>query len=1114
MLKYCLYARIRLLLALLLTTLLVSCSRAIAPIPSSAIQQSDPRPDLWPEPQLAPQAVIPPHPNAVVRFQKISLEEGLSQGIVNVILQDRQGFIWFGTQDGLNRYDGYNFKVYKSNSEDPASLSDNWIESLFEDKDGYIWIGTYQGGLNKYDPLTDTFTHFIFNPNNPASIGSGTIYAILQDRSGTLWVGSEDGLNKFDPATNSFTHYRNNPNAPNSLSNNNIHAIYQSQGGSLWIGTLGGGLERFDPITGKFQHFRANPDAKSAINNDMENTVIIEEKNAISNDIVRTVLEDANGDVWIGTERGLNRFDSSTGQFRHYMTTESNSSISNNTVYALLIDRAGTLWVGTEFGLNRFDETSGKFTRYISNPLISDSLSSNTISSLYEDREGVLWVGTMGGGVNKHSPTQDKFTFYRSDPGRPLGIPVEDVISIYADPSGIAWLGTDGGGLARFDPTTGLTIQYKNDPRNPRSLRHSSILAIYRDHAGILWIGTKNGLDQMNELEGEFIHHTDNKDDPNTGIRSNYISAIYESPDETFWIGTKRGLDRYERATGVFTHIVDPAKPQDATAKPVTSIFEDRDGRLWVGTFGAGAFRLDRKNGTFRYYKTDAGDPTSLNRNVVLSIYQDFQGTIWLATAGGGLNKYNEATDSFSALTEHDGLPNNFIYCIIPDELGNLWLPTDFGLSRFNPFTETFQNYTTGDGLQSNEFTPGACSRSVNGDIYVGGIEGINLFTPSQIRANSYIPPMALTSFTQNEKPIPIISSDKSNQEIVLNWSQNPIQFEFTSLSFADPLKNQYAYMLEGFDTKWNKIGNKHEGRYTNLPGGEYKLRLKGSNNDGVWNEIGTTINITVMPPFWQTWWFYLLVGLTVIAGVLGGYRLRVHGIESRQRELEYEVQERTRKIQHLFEQTKELAIIEERNRLARDLHDSAKQKAFAALAQIGTASGIIQNNNDPSSAREHLNEAENLVYDVIQELTFLIQEMYPLALKEKGLATSVREYLYEWENRTGIPISVCIENERRLPLKMEQALYRITQEALANIARHSHANAVEVAMKYGIETIHLSISDDGCGFDPKQKPNGIGLCSIRERAESINGQVIIESAFGKGTCINIIVPGKTILGE
>jgi signal transduction histidine kinase len=476
------------------------------------------------------------------------------------------------------------------------------------------------------------------------------------------------------------------------------------------------------------------------------------------------------------------------------------------------------------------------------------------------------------------------------------------------------------------------------------------------------------------------------------------------------------------------------------------------------------------------------------------------------------LNKFDPETDSFTALTERQGLPNNFIYCIIPDEQGNLWLTTNFGLSRFDPRTEIFENYTTSDGLQSNEFNSGACARSANGNIYVGGTLGINLFNPSKIRASSYIPPIALTSLTQNEKTVQITISVESIQEVVLKWPKNSFEFEFTSLSFADPQKNQYAYMLEGLDTNWNDIGNKHEGRYTNLPGGEYNLRLKGSNNDGVWNETGATIKITVIPPFWQTWWFYTFAGLMAIVSIWGGYRLRIHGIESHRHELEREVQERTREIERLFEQTKELAIIEERNRLARDLHDSAKQKAFAALAQIGTAGGIIQNN--PKAAHEHLNEAENLVYDVIQELTFLIQEMYPLALKEKGLATSIREYLYEWENRTDIPVNAQIKGEQRLPLKMEQAIYRISQESLANVARHSHATRVEVIMDYGKDAICLSISDNGRGFDPKQKPNGIGLRSIRERAESIGGQVTIESTIGKGTCVNVTIPGKAVSGE
>jgi ligand-binding sensor domain-containing protein/signal transduction histidine kinase len=1049
---------------------------------------------------MAPQ---PLRPNATVHFQTISLEEGLSQSVANVILQDRRGFLWFGTQDGLNRYDGHNFKVYKPNPEDPASLSDGWIESLFEDSDGYIWVGTYQGGLNRYDPNTDTFTQFRHIPEDASSISEGMIFSILQDRAGTLWVGTMDGLNRFDPKSGSFTHYRNDPDNPKSLSHNSARAIYQDSKDRLWIGTLGGGLELFDPSTGEFKHHRASSNPRDISN--IEESLLVA-KDSINNNYVKSIVEDAKGNLWIGTENGLNRLDPVSNQFQLHLTSETDSStLSNNEISALLVDRTGTLWAGTQYGLNRFDETSGKFTRHFANPLVPNSLSNNTIYSLYEDREGVLWVGTWGGGVNKHSPAQGKFALYRYNPEDPENsIPAEGVFGMAADSLGVAWFGSPGGGLTRFDPKTGLSTHYQTDPNDPDSLISPKVWVVYLDRAGALWAGTSSGLDQLDQSTGKFIHHTVDRLKPNTSIRDNFISQIYESPGGNFWIGTSEGLDLYDRNTEIFTHITDTSEPQGATSEYVSAIFEDRDGILWVGTSGKGAYRFDGKNDAFHYYRAEAGNPKSLSNNLVQAIYQDAQGTIWLATSGG-LNKYDPKTDSFTVLTERQGLPNNFIYCIIPDEQDYLWLTTNFGLSRFDPRTETFQNFTTSDGLQSNEFNSNACARSANGEIYVGGTFGINLFDPSKLPASSYIPQIVVTSLTQNEKPMQTVRSVENMREITLEWPKNSFEFEFAALSFAEPQKNQYAYMLEGFDADWNQIGNKNEGRYTNLPGGEYVLRLKGSNNDDLWNESGASINVTVIPPFWQTWWFFTLAGFVIISGVWAGYRLRIHGIEARRQELERQVAERTREIERLFEQMKELAIVEERNRLARELHDSAKQKAFAALAQIGAASGLIQRNTD--AAQTHIKEAENLVHDVIQELTFLIQEMYPMALKEKGLVVTLREYVFEWESRNDIETSLRVEGEHQLSLKAEQALYRITQETLANAARHSRASHVSIALLYDTTHVSLSIRDDGCGFDMAQKPKGVGLRSIKERAESIGGQICIESIPGKGTRIEVIIP-------
>lgn len=1054
-----------------------------------------------------------PRPNAVVQFQRIGLEEGLSQSVVNVILQDRRGFLWFGTQDGLNRYDGYNFKVYKPNPEDPNSLGDGWVESLYEDRDGYLWVGTYQGGLNRYDPNTDTFTQFRHIPEEPSSISEGTICAILQDRNGILWVGTTDGLNKFDPESNSFTHYRNNPRDPNSLSHNNVHVIYQDSKDRMWIGTLGGGLELFDPVTGKFTHFRTSTDMEEEEGEPTSTPMapnlaetLLGAQETISNNYIKDIVEDGKGNLWVATQKGINHFNPTRSQFKHYLSVENNpSTLSYNFASALLIDRHGTLWVGTGYGLNRFNETPDKFSRYFSTPHIPDSLSSNNIFSLYEDREGVLWVGTWGGGVNKHSPAQDKFALYRYNPDSPrAGIPAEGVFGATADDSGVAWFGSPGEGLTRFDPESGLSTRFLSNPDNPNSLASNQVWETYIDSTNTLWIGTNAGLDKFDSATGIFIHYKTDPLNPETSLRSNLITEISEGPGGNFWIGTSRGLDLFDRNHGTFTHITDLSEPEGATSSSVNAILEDRDGFLWVGTSGEGAYRLDLKNNIFHYYRSEAGKPANLSSNIVLDIYQDNKGTIWLGTSGG-LNKYNPQTDTFSVLIERDGLPNNFIYCIIPDENGSLWLTTNYGLSRFDPSTKSFQNFTVSDGLQSNEFNSDACARSENGDIYIGGTFGINLFTPSEIPSNSYAPPIAITSLTQGEKLIESGASVENIRELTLKWPANSFEFEFAALSFAEPGKNQYAYALDGFDTNWNEIGGKREGRYTNLPGGEYALWLRGSNNDGVWTENRVALKVTVIPPFWETWWFFMLAGMVIITTVWGGYRLRVRSIEARRQELERQVAERTREIERLFEQMKELAIIEERNRLARELHDSAKQKAFAALAQIGAANGLIQRNT--TAAQKHIGEAENLVHDVIQELTFLIQEMYPMALKEKGLVVTLREYVYEWESRTDINASLRVDGDFQLPLKVGQSLYRITQETLANTARHSHASSVHMALMYDTNKVSLSIADDGCGFDVDQKPKGVGLRSIKERAESVGGTFILESGPGKGTRIEIIIP-------
>ncbi len=1040
-----------------------------------------PQPDPTSQPSSSPVAAAALQPGAAIRFQRLSIEEGLSQSVVIAIAQDRTGFLWLGTADGLNRYDGYGFTVYRPNPKDPNSLSDSWITALLADPDGSLWIGTGQGGLNRYDPKTGKFTRYQNDQKDQSSLTSGTVNAIYRDQESNLWVGTTSGLNRFNASTSTFTHFVHSDSSPSSISHDTVTTIYQDSAGRLWFGT-NKGLNLYDPANETFSHYTSTSSDPSTL----------------SHNTIAGVVEDRQGDLWVGTKKGLNRFDPATGRFTRYRNDSAQiNSLISESINSLLLDSNGMLWIATNAGLDRYDPAASQFRHYRNNPLVANSLSVDVVFSAFEDREGVLWFGTWGGGVNKYDPAQNQFAFYRNEPGNSNSLRNGGVFPIFSDQDGTTWIGVYNNGLERFNPLTGKFTHFANDPQNPDSLGSQSVWSILRDRQGILWLGTSNGLDRFSESTGKFIHHRHDEADPNS-ISDGLILALYEDHEGNLWVGSQSGLDRYDARSGSFIHYSNADNKDSKTPQNVSHISEDSLGNLWISTSRAGLYSFNPHSTGFQHFVHDVEDENSITSNMGLWTYPDAQNNIWIATAGGGLNKYNPASGTFTLYTDQQGLANNFVYCILPDDQGSLWMGTNHGLSKFDPTKQTFQNYNTEDGLQSNETNSNACARAADGSLYFGGLAGFNHFFPAQVRASSYQPPVVITALTREGKALPVGAVPESLRDLTLKWPQNAFEFEFTSLSFSQPQRAQFAYMLDGFDADWNMLGFQRDGRYTNLPGGDFVLRLRTSNGDGAWTESTQPVHISVVPPFWQAWWFISLSALVIVAGVFGAYQLRVQAVEAQKNELERQVKERTLEIERLFEQTKELAIIEERNRLARELHDSAKQKAFAALAQLGTASGLIQHN--VSAARTHIGEAENLVYDVIQELTFLIQEMYPLALQEKGLAAVLREYVFEWENRTDIRAIVEIKDNRRLPLQAEQALYRISQEALANVARHSRASQVQIRVTYEEEQVTLLVSDNGQGFDQSQKPKGIGLRSIQERAESVGGTATIESAPGQGT--------------
>ncbi len=799
-------------------------------------------------------------------FEQITVDDGLSQSGVLAIFQDSQGLMWFGTQDGLNKYDGYNFTVYKYNELNLSSLSDNFILSIYEDKSGTIWVGTQSGGLNKFDRKTEQFVHYTHNSDNLNSLGSNIVLSIYEDQVGRLWIGTDGGgLNQFNRETEQFTRYNHNPNDPNSLGSNTVLSIYEDQAGRLWIGTDDGGLNQFNRETEQFTRYIHNPN----------------DPNSLGSNTVLSIYEDQAGRLWIGTDDGgLNQFNRETEQFIHYLHDPNNSnSLSDNTIGAIAEDKLGNLWLTTSswhgnlYGtaLNKFDPKTENFTHYIHDLNTINSLNDNIVTSVLLDKSDILWIGTGFSGINKLDIKPPKFIHYKHNTADPNSLIDNHISSIHEDKNGRIWIGTFNKGLDKFERQIGKFTHYSHKADNPSTLSNNNIWAVYEDQFSVLWIGTlSGGLNKFDQETENFNHYT--HDSKNFySLSDDTVWSIYEDWEGTLWIGTfKGGLNKFNRETEQFNHYEhDPDNPNSLSDNNVFSIYEDYSGMLWIGTINGGLNKFDRKTEKFSHYKHDPNNPNSLSYDRVLSMLEYPAGTLWIGTYGGGLDKFDIATETFNHYTEKDGLPNNSVVGILADDEGHLWLSTGKGLSKFNPETETFRNYDVSDGLQGNEFDGvKAYLKTRDGEMFFGGLNGFNAFYPEQVKDNPYIPPVVLTDFKIFDKSVKLNTAISETKELKLSYKDNFFGFEFAALDYTNPQKNQYAYKLEGFDKDWIYSGSRRYATYTNLDGGTYTFRVKGSNNDDVWNEEGTSLKIIITPPPWKTAWAYTLYIVSLFCAI------------------------------------------------------------------------------------------------------------------------------------------------------------------------------------------------------------------------------------------------------
>ncbi len=810
-------------------------------------------------------------------FEQLFLQHGLSQSIVKCIWQDKRGYMYFGTEDGLNRYDGYKFTIFRHKPDDTNSLSYNDITSIYEDHNGIFWIGTFNAGLNRYDPSNESFIRFRHNPNDTNSLSHENINAIIEDKSGQIWIGTDNGLNKLivnDSAKNiySFHHYINNPKDKSSISSNIILSIYQDKAGTIWVGT-GDGLNKIifnnqKELPLKFIRYQHNS----------------EDPHSLSNDTARVIFEDSKGNLWIGTDNGLNKLKIKDNSFIIYKHDYKNkNSLSHNQIYALCEDNSGVLWIGTNGGgLNLFDKKNNSFERYLYDPQNSRSLSYNEIRSIYKDVSGIMWIGTYGGGIDKVSRGVNQFYLYShiSDNTNSLSHPI--VWSIYEDEDSILWIGTHGGGMDRLDRRKNKYTHFVNDPKNPNSLSSNIVRNIIEDRNGLLWIGTHGGgINIFNRKTKKFKSYRHNPQNASS-LAYDEIRTIYQDRSGVIWIGTYgRGLDKFEQGNDTFIHYRNvPGNTSSLSNDFVRIIYEDKAGNFWIGTEGGGLNKFIKDKNIFINYSSNPNDSNSISNDYIFSIYEDKAGILWLGTFGGGLNKFNPQTGVFKNYTTKNGLPSDAIYGILADEKENLWLSTNNGLSKFNPSTETFKNYNERDGLQSNEFNGGSYFKSKSGEMFFGGIEGFNTFYPGDIKDNSYIPPIVITSFQKFnkefhfEKPISFI------KKINLSYHDYVFSFEFAALDYTAPEKNKYAYKMEGLDKDWFYTSSeKRYANYTTLPPGKYVFRVRGSNSDGIWNDEGTSLIIIISPPFWQTWWFTLIIALVFAAIILTLYKRRLRNV-------------------------------------------------------------------------------------------------------------------------------------------------------------------------------------------------------------------------------------------
>ncbi|OKS86805.1 hybrid sensor histidine kinase/response regulator transcription factor [Mucilaginibacter polytrichastri] len=1060
------------------------------------------------------------------QFSRLNIDNGLSHNRVTCIFKDSKGFIWFGTKSGLNRYDGYSFKIFKHDFNNPASINDDYIVSITSGPHNKLWVKTRKG-FNIYDPLTDRFDHHIRAVLKPYGIPDSLVTSINKDVYGNYWfLRTGKGLYKFNPALNKSIYLTHNDNDTTSLHAGLGTAMAQNKAGDTWVIYNDGVLEKVDHLTNKVTR-RFYGISKAYPGEAIDYQLSIDEQN----------------DVWAFTPlRSIGAFYVATasGICRQLGKDMGSIKISSNVVFNIIQDDKGVMWIATDHGgINLVDKKDFRVSQIINRPYDNRSLSQDCIVSLYRDNANIIWLGTFKKGICYYHHDIIKFPLYRHQTSIKNSLSFDDINRFLEDKQGNLWIGSNGGGLIYFNRKTGQYTNYTHNPTDPNSLGNNVIASLCLDHKGKLWIGTYFG--GVDCFDGKTFKHYRHSVTDSTTISDNSVWEIMEDSRNRLWIGTlSGGLNRFDQDKKIFYRYL-PGKPNSVPNPYVSGLLEDDKGNIWVATY-YGLAVLQNHSTKFIYYKHSEADKESLSNDNISNLMMDSRKLIWIAT-NEGLSMYNPKTNKFKTFRQADGLPDNAALMVVEDNNHNLWISTAKGLSnmiikpRNGHYTYEFKNYDKTDGLQGKEFNEDAGIKTHNGELVFGGADGFNIFKPEAVKLAKEKPVLVLTDFQLFNQSLQtgerfnghiiLKKSITETKEITLKHNENVFAIEFAAVNFFNPAKIKHAYMLDGFDKGWVIADNKiRKASYMNLESGTYTFKLKAAGEDGHWGKDQIVLKITVLPPWWRAPWAYMLYAFLASGAI---FYLRYRGIKN----------------------LKANFAIEKERQQAQRMHelDLMKIKFFTNVShEFRTPLALIlapvdkllkqEINIDVTRQLQMINRnGRRLLNLVNQLLDFRKMEEHELQLnyKKADIVNFIQEAAYSFsdiaENKK---ISLCFNTQIETIITSfdQDKIERILFNLLSNAFKFTHEGGrVEVRLGFDHTTsvkqmLKIEVIDDGIGI-PNEKldkifdrffqndvpgsmvnqGSGIGLAITREFVSLHQGTIKVKSTIDRGSCFTVMLP-------